>query len=190
MNQRAIGSIWAKSEQIILADRLLLVLVPEETLLTSQLAEAPLIVRTRLLLLRCAHILGLRVSIHALLLDVTVSVLLKEFANWNPVLNPPVQILAWLTFPARLLQPMHTHFLLSLLIIHLVVEWLNNAFNHVDVRSAILNWSTLHPSAIIRVHIEVLTLVSLSTMVVPLVTTSVLLIHLWKKLIINRLIIN
>ena len=94
MYQLAIWPIWTETEQIVLADSLLLVLVPEETLLASQLAEAPLVIRTRLLLFRRAHILRLRVSIHALLLDVTVSVLLEELANRNSVLNPPMQIFA------------------------------------------------------------------------------------------------
>ena len=75
---------------------------------------------------------------------------------------------------------MHANLLLPLLIIHLIVERLYDAFNHVDVCSSIVDWCSLHPSAFVRVHIEVLTLVSLSAVIASLesVTTTVSLIHL------------
>ena len=118
-------------------------------------------------------------AIHALFLDMTVSVLLEELTNRNSVLYPSVQILTLITFSTRLFKPVHADLLLPLLIVHLIVERLYDAFDHVDVCSTILDWCTAHSRTFHRVHVEVLTLVLLPPMVIPLepIAAIVLLTH-------------
>ena len=178
MDGSTLWSIRTKSEQVVFTDHLLFVLMPEEAVLSAQLAEASLVVRAGLLLLGCTHIFRLGVAIHALFLDVTVSVLLEELTNRNSVLNPSVQILTLITFSTRLFKPVHANLLLPLLIVHLVVERLDDAFDHVDVRSTILDWCTAHSRTFLPVHVEVLTLV-LPPLVIPLepIAAIVLLTH-------------
>ena len=94
MNSFAIRAIGTKAEHVVFTDYLLPVLVKELTILVAQLAETLLVVRTWLLLLCCADVFRFWMSVDALLLDVTMSVLLKELANWNSVLNPPMQVFA------------------------------------------------------------------------------------------------
>ena len=122
VNRLTIRSIRTKPEQVVFTYHLLLILVPEEAVLTAQFAEALLIIWTRLLLLGCTHVLRLGMSIHTLFLDVAMSVLLEELTDWYSVLNPPVQVLTRIALSACLFQPMHAHFLLSLFVINLIVE--------------------------------------------------------------------
>ena len=82
---------------------------------------------------------------------------------------------------------MHANLLLPLLIVHLVVERLDDAFDHVDVRSTILDWCTTHSRTFHRVHVEVLTLVLLPPLVIPLesIAAIVLLTHYYIQLLIT-----
>ena len=90
MNSLTSWAIRTKAKHVVFTDYLLPVLVEELTILVAQLAEALLVVWTRLLFLCSSDVFWFWMSIDALLLDVAMSVLLEELANRNSVFNPPM----------------------------------------------------------------------------------------------------
>ena len=100
--------------------------MPELTLSATDLAEATFVVGTLLLLLCGTLLLFFRMAVYTLgSLLVAVTVFLEELADGYLFLHVQVQVLALLTLPTHLLQPVNTYFLFQLVLLRLRVERLN-----------------------------------------------------------------
>ena len=71
-------------------------------------------------------------AIEASVFFVAVPVLLEELADGHLVRHQHVQILAVVTFLARLFEPVNTHFLFSFVLIHLVLQTVHNRRNFIN----------------------------------------------------------
>ena len=139
-----IGTIRTKSKHVIFTYRHwfnLMHAMPKLTLISAKFAEATFIIWTWLLLFAWIGILFLRVSVNTLFLDVAMTILLIEFTNWYSVFFISMQILARVSLPTGLFEPMYAYFLLDLFMISSISHRFDYLLYSVDVHvSLITGW--------------------------------------------------
>lgn len=124
-----------KSKQVVLAEGFLRKVVQKLTFIEPNFAEAPLVVRA-VLSLFCAGtqapLFRFGVSVDTLLLLVTVAILLVEATNRHFFFYINMQVVTFITASAPILDPVDTYQLLSLALIHIIVQRLRHCLHHID----------------------------------------------------------
>ena len=111
----ALGTLWAEPKQVVDADLQIIVVTSLMVIVALDLtyfAKAPLIERTRLLLLGSASSIRGRMSVHtSLALLIAMSVLLVVLADRDLLFDIRMQVRAVLSNSTIIPQPICTHFL-------------------------------------------------------------------------------